>query len=78
MLKPNKTGRLTLQELYEYRDNCGLTERQFQIIKRKYFDRDNPSMIAICDELHIGTATYSRDLNKAIAQIYRYNKTKLP
>ncbi len=76
MLKPNEIGRLTFQELIEYRENSGLTERQYQIIKRKYFDRDNPNMIAICDELNIGTATYSRDLNKAIAIIYRYNKRK--
>lgn len=76
-LKINGTDRLSLQKLIDYRDNSGITERQYQIIKRKYFDRDNPNMIAICDELNIGTATYSRDLNKAIATIYCYNQRKL-
>lgn len=77
MLKPNETGRLTLQELKDYRENSGLTERQYQIIKRKFYDRDAPNMIMICNELNIGTATYSRDLNKALAIIYRYNQRKL-
>lgn len=76
-LKINGADRISLQELIDYRDNSGITDRQYQIIKRKYYDRDNPNIIAICDELNISTATYSRDLSNAVATIYRYNKNKL-
>lgn len=75
-LKINGADRISLQELNDYRDNSGITERQYQIIKRKFYDKDEPNIIAICTELNIGTATYSRDLSKAIEIIKRYNKRK--
>ena len=75
-LKINGANRISLQELNDYRDNSGTTERQYQIIKRKFYDKDEPNIIAICAELNIGTATYSRDLSKAIEIIKRYNKRK--
>lgn len=75
-LKINGAYRISLQELNDYRDNSGITERQYQIIKRKFYDKDEPNVIAICAELNIGTATYSRDLSKAIEIIKRYDKRK--
>lgn len=75
-LKINGADRISLQELNDYRDNSGITERQYQIVKRKFYDKDEPNIIAICAELNIGTATYSRDLSKAIEIISRYNKRK--
>lgn len=77
MLKPNSVGRLTLQKLNEYRDNSGLTERQYLILKRRYFDSDFPNMLMICTELNISTTTYSRELRKAIDIINDYNKGKV-
>ena len=75
-LKINGADRISLQEINDYRDNSGITERQYQIIKRKFYDKDGPNVIAICAELNIGTATYSRDLSKAIEIVKRYNKRK--
>lgn len=75
-LKINGADRISLQEINDYRDNSGITERQYQIIKLSFYDKDGPNVIAICAELNIGTATYSRDLSKAIEIIKRYNKRK--
>ena len=76
MLKPNETGRLTLSELNDYRDNSGITERQYQIIKRRFYDRDEPSTLMVCTEMNISLMTYNRDLNKALATIWRYEQMK--
>lgn len=71
-LKPNDSGRLTLQELEDYRVNSGITERQYKIIKRRFYDSDEPNVQMICTELNISETSYRRDLRKALAIIYRY------
>lgn len=73
-LKPNEIGRLTLQEICEYRYYSGITERQYQILKRKFYDKDEPSMQQICLELNISIPTYNREMKKAFKTINK-NKT---
>lgn len=71
-LKINGTNRLCLQKLNEYRENSGITERQYQIIKRKFYDKDEPSVTMICMELNISDSTYTRELRKALDTIFQY------
>lgn len=75
-LKPNSIGRLNLQELNDYRDNSGITQRQYQILKRKFFDSDEPTYQKICLELSIGTTTYNKELRKALSIIKAYKNNK--
>lgn len=75
-LKINGMGRICLQELNDYRENSGITERQYQIIKRKYYDWDEPSVTMICIELCISESTYRRELHKAIDTILYYEYIK--
>lgn len=64
--------RLTRAELEDIRDNSGITELEFNIIKRKYYDKDAPYAFQIVDELHISPSQYTRTLNRAIEQITAY------
>lgn len=76
MLRINDTNRLTRIELDDYRNNSGITELQYQIIKRKYHDPHEWTVISICLDLHISTRKYNRELNKALQQIFRYADRK--
>lgn len=72
-LKINETtNRLTRDELEDIRLNSGITDLQFEIIKRKYFDSDNPTVVAISMSLNISERKYNVELRKALEQIYRY------
>lgn len=75
-LKPNDCGRLNLPELLDYKENSGITDRQYKILKRKFFDSDEPTYQKICMELNISTPTYNRDLRKALFLIKKYNNQK--
>lgn len=75
-LKINDTNRLTRDELEDYRENSGITELQYKIIKRRYFDSDEPNVTAVCDELSISPKKYNKELNKALMQIYKYEQNK--
>lgn len=70
------TNRLTRDELEDIRLNSGITDLQFEIIKRKYFDGDNPTVIAICLSLNISERRYNVELRKALSQIYRFSYQK--
>lgn len=72
-LKINDTNRLTKDELEDYRTNSGITQLQFEIIKRRYFDANEPTVVAICMDLNISTKKYNRELKKALLQIYKYD-----
>lgn len=77
MLKVNgESTRITKTELEDYRDNSGITDLQYEIIKRRYYDSSAPTLIAICIELHISERKFNRELNKALMQIYRYSMQK--
>lgn len=75
-LKPNDCGRLTLKELLDYKENSGITQRQYQILKRKFYDSDEPNRQMICTELNISTGTYSLELRKALKTIEFYKQNK--
>lgn len=74
--KPNEVGRLTLAQLNEYKEFSGLTERQFYIIKRKFYDADFPKIIDIRKELNISNTTYNIELHRALAVIAHYEEQK--
>lgn len=76
VLRPNDCGRLTLQELEEYRFYSGITERQYKILKRKFYDNDEPNRQIICDELNICEKTYNSELKKALKIISKYKNKK--
>lgn len=76
MLKLNETNRLTYSELQDYKENSGITELQYQIIKMRNYDSCNPTVVAICLKLNISPKKYNRELKKAIQQIHRYEKYK--
>ena len=72
-LKINDTNRLTKDELEDYKINSGITNLQYEIIKMRYYDSSEPTVIAICMELDISAKKYNRELNKALRQIYKYD-----
>lgn len=73
-LKPNEIGRLTLQELKDYKENSGITDRQYQILKRRFYDSDEPTIVKICLELNISINTFNREVKKAFKIINRYKQ----
>ena len=77
MLKVNgESTRITKSELEDYKENSGITELQYEIIKRRYYDASAPTIVAICIELHISERKFNRELNKALMQIYKYCRCK--
>lgn len=74
--KPNEIGRLTLSQITEYKDHSGLTDRQYYILKRKFYDADFPSIEKIQKELKICNTTYNVELRRALAIIKQYEQTK--
>lgn len=76
MLKINDTNRLTRDELEDYRENSGITTLQYEIIKRRYFDPNEPTVVAVCLGLKISAKKYNSELNKALLQIYKYENKK--
>ena len=72
-LKINEsTDRLLKSELEDYKDNSGITKLQYDIIKMRYYNADEPTVIAICNRLGISPKKYNAELNKALKQIRRY------
>ena len=70
--------RLTKTELEEIRDNSGITDLQYDIVKLKYFDPHQYSVIKICDLLKISVGTYGYQLKQAETQVNSYYKAKCP
>ena len=75
-LKPNTIGRLTLREITDYKQNSGITNRQYQILKRRFYDSDEPNRQMICTELNICAKTYNLELKKALKIIDAYKNNK--
>ena len=75
-LKINETNRLTREELEDYKANSGITELQAEIVRLRYYDPNEPTVVAICMELNISAKKYNRELNKALKQIYKYESKK--
>lgn len=76
MLKINGKSRLTKRELEDIKENAGITRLQYNIIKLKYYDEDQPSVLRICDMLTISASTYDYQLHLAISQINAYYNSK--
>ena len=68
--------RLTKIELDDYCENAGLTDLQKQILRMRYFDPTEPTVIAICMELNISENKFHRNRRKLLAQIYKYEQLK--
>lgn len=76
MLKINGKNRLTKMELEDIKENSGITRLQYNIIKLKYYDEDQPSVVKICDMLNLSDGVYDYQLHLAIKQIQNYYNTK--
>ena len=77
MLKINDdTNRLTKSELEEYQMKSGITQLQYEIIRMRYYDAEQLTVVAICMKLNISERKYNRELNKALSQIYKYKDKK--
>lgn len=68
--------RLTKIELDDYCENAGLTNLQKDILRLKYFDAREPTVVAICMELCISENKFYRNLRKLLNQIYKYERLK--
>lgn len=68
--------RLNIIELQDYCDNAGLTALQKDILKLKYFDEHDYSVIEICLKLHISESKFYRNQRKLLALIYKYEQKK--
>ena len=68
--------RLTKIELEDYFENAGLTELQKDILRLRYFDPRDMTVVAICLELHISENKYHRNLRALLNQIYKYENLK--
>ena len=75
-LKINGKSRLTKRELEDIKENAGITRLQYNIIKLKYYDEEQPSIVKICDMLMISSRAYDYQLHLAISQINAYYNSK--
>lgn len=66
--------RLTKKELDRYLNDGGLTNLQKTILKRRFFDDDNTTIISLCLELHISESTYYRAQRSIFKQICKLDK----
>lgn len=68
--------RLTRPELDDYFKNAGLTALQKDILRMKYFDEEEHSVVSICIKLNISESKFYRNQRKLLFQIYKYDKLK--
>ena len=68
--------RLTRPEFDDYCTNAGLTALQKEILRLRYFDEHEPTIVSICIDLHISESKFFRNQRKLLQQIYKYNKVK--
>jgi hypothetical protein len=76
MIKLGGKRRLTKVELEDIRDNSGITNLQYEIVRLKYFDSNQYSVIKICDLLKISVGTYGYQLKQAETQVNGYYSAK--
>lgn len=68
--------RLTKIELDDYCNNAGLTNLQKDILRLRYFDARDLTVVAVCLELNISENKYQRNLRALLNQIYKYENLK--
>ena len=59
-------------ELEDYTENAGLTETQIQILRMKYFNSEERSVVSICMSLNISVTKYSKENRSLWDSIDRY------
>ena len=64
--------RINRIELEDFTESAGLTETQIQILRMKYFDSAERSVVSICDELNISVTKYSKENRSLWDSIDRY------
>lgn len=77
MKQINGFKRLTKKQLNDFKENSGITELQYKIIKCRYFDHRKPTILAQCYDLGISQKTYQNQLDSAIEQIMKYLESDL-
>lgn len=68
--------RLTKAELEDYCENAGLTKLQKDILRLRYFDENEPTVVAICMDLCISESKFYRNQRKLLYQCYKYDLKK--
>lgn len=63
-------------ELEEIRENSGITQLQFDIIRLKYYDHNDYSVRSICDTLMISDGAYYYQVRQAVEQVNTYFNSK--
>ena len=66
--------RFTKPELDEIIKNAGLTKLQKQIFTLRFYDEDEPSVIAICLTLCISEGKYYREMKENRKNASKYQK----
>ena len=59
-------------EMEDYTENAGLTDTQIQILRMKYFDSEERSVVSICMSLNISVTKYSKENRSLWDSIDRY------
>ena len=72
MIKLAGKSRLTKQELEDIRDNSGITNLQYEILRLRYYDPNQYSVVKICDILKIGSSTYEYQMHLIDKQVNSY------
>ena len=72
MIKLAGKSRLTKQELEDIRDNSGITNLQYEILRLRYYDPNQYSVVKICDILKIGSSTYEYQMHLIDKQVNGY------
>ena len=67
---------MTRTELEEIAENSGITEIQLEIIRLKYFDKNDYSVRKICDTLSISDNAYFYQQRQAVEQVNTYFNSK--
>ena len=67
---------MTRAELEEIAENAGITEIQLEIIRLKYFDKNDYSVRKICDTLSISDNAYFYQQRQAVEQVNTYFNSK--
>ena len=72
MIKLAGKSRLTKQELEDIRDNSGITNLQYEILRLRYYDPNQYSVVKVCDMLKIGSSTYEYQMHLIDKQVNSY------
>lgn len=76
MIKLAGKSRLTKAELEDIRENSGITNLQYEIVRLRYYDPNQYSVVKICDILKIGSSTYEYQMHLIDKQVNSYLNNK--